>query len=59
MRAIEDVKNKFLSNIDCLMELIENKGLMEISENEIQRQLGVCFYFWEELTRKQRGDEDE
>lgn len=58
MKTIENLKQEFLANVDCLMENIDNQRIYNITEQDIQRQLGVCFYIWEELTRKQRGEED-
>lgn len=56
---IAETKQEFLMNIECLMELIDNRRITDITEHEVQRQLGVCFYIWERLTRLQRGEDDE
>ena len=47
----EELRNKVLYQLDVLMGTMDRYE----SEQAIQRELGVLFYFWQELTEYQRS----
>ena len=54
---IKELKDKTLGEFDYLMELIDNQSSDDrITEQTIQRQLGVVFHYWSEMTDLQREE---